>query len=122
MLNLKKLIFVGVLLLSAWSSTAFAHSYGGWRRHGFGRYWVAPAIVAGVITYDALQPRIVQAAPPVVILPSAQQAAPQNLALQNVAPSAPVWYYCQSTESYYPNVQICDEQWKVIPATPPPAR
>ncbi len=119
--KMKKLITVGILLLSAWSSSVFAHGYGGWRRHGFGRYWVAPAIVAGVLTYDVLQPRVVQASPPVVIVPSAPQVAPQSPS-PSAAPSAPVWYYCQSTESYYPSVQTCDEQWKVIPAAPPPAR
>jgi len=30
------------------------------------------------------------------------------------------WYYCTSTNSYYPYVATCNEGWKLVPATAPP--
>lgn len=111
---LKKTFITIIFLMSGLSTSVFAHGYGGWRRHGGGRYWVVPAIVAGAIAYDVLQPRVIQAAPPVVIVPPAQ-----NVQSTSVAP--PAWYYCQSSESYYPSVQTCDEPWKIVPASPPPS-
>jgi hypothetical protein len=38
------------------------------------------------------------------------------------APPPPVvgnWYYCESSQAYYPYVAGCPEGWRVVPATPP---
>ncbi len=29
------------------------------------------------------------------------------------------WYYCESSQSYYPYTASCPEGWKTVPATPP---
>jgi hypothetical protein len=33
-------------------------------------------------------------------------------------PPVGVWYYCDSTMSYYPRVLVCKEGWRVVPAIP----
>ena len=61
-----KKIAVALSLLAV-SATAFAdgyHHHGGGYRGG---YWVAPAIIGGVIGYELGRPRYVYEAPPVVV-------------------------------------------------------
>ena len=36
-------------------------------------------------------------------------------------PAVGLWYYCDSTMSYYPHVLVCKEGWRVVPAIPPTA-
>ena len=36
-------------------------------------------------------------------------------------PAVGVWYYCDSTMSYYPHVLVCKEGWRAVPAIPPTA-
>jgi hypothetical protein len=51
--------------------------------------------------------------PPVIVTqPSAQPVAP---------PPAQFWYFCTSSNSYYPYVSSCPDGWKAVPATPPAA-
>ena len=89
------------------------HSY---HRH-FGD-WILPAVVGGLVVYSVTQPRVVYSEPvyvqraPIVITPP---APPQPLLAQNLPP---VWYYCASSQTYYPYVQSCQEGWRVVPATP----
>jgi len=58
---------------------------------------------------------------PVTILPPTQydpmpvQVAPSNPPSSNIS----VWYYCDSSKSYYPYIDACPEGWKVVPTTPP---
>jgi len=35
-------------------------------------------------------------------------------------PGAPVWYYCDDPQGYYPHVTSCARGWQLVPATPPP--
>jgi hypothetical protein len=52
----------------------------------------------------------------VVVVP---QTAP---VIQSVAPIVPppqYWYFCESTSTYYPYVQSCDREWRMVPITPP---
>lgn len=30
------------------------------------------------------------------------------------------WYFCPSSNAYYPYVKSCRERWEAVPATPPP--
>jgi hypothetical protein len=69
-------------------------------------------------TYYVQQPtgyEVVQApeAPPVAPAPATAQAQPTQ--------AGGVWYYCDSSKTYYPYVQQCAEGWKTVPASPPPA-
>lgn len=52
-------------------------------------------------------------APSTLVIPASPAPVP--------AP-APSWYYCESLKSYYPGVDHCPEQRRVVPATPPPAK
>jgi hypothetical protein len=45
--------------------------------------------------------------------PPAQAAAPAPQS------AGAVWYYCESSKTYYPYVSECKEGWKEVPATPP---
>ena len=54
---------------------------------------------------------IAQTPPP----PAAPAAAPTAAA----APASTVWYYCDSSKSFYPYVAQCAEGWRQVPATPP---
>ncbi len=59
--------------------------------------------------YPAYGPPVYYA-PPVVEPTVVQPAGP--------AP-APVWYYCDNPQGYYPYVQSCSSAWRQVPATPP---
>lgn len=52
--------------------------------------------------------------PPVVTLPppQVQPASPPP------PPQPQVWYFCTSTNSYYPYTPSCPEGWRTVPATP----
>jgi hypothetical protein len=67
---------------------------------GYSTGYDSPAYVdRGIVTvYEEGQPQV--------------QAAP-------VAPSVPVWYYCQSPKGYYPYVPACPSGWQKVAATPP---
>ncbi|MET3107035.1 hypothetical protein AAKU67_001683 [Oxalobacteraceae bacterium GrIS 2.11] len=54
-------------------------------------------------------------APTTVVVPSSPAPVPAPL-------PAPTWYYCDSLKSYYPSVDHCPEQWRLVPATPPPSQ
>lgn len=30
----------------------------------------------------------------------------------------PIWYYCESSRSYYPYTSVCPEGWRAVPAQP----
>jgi hypothetical protein len=107
-------VLIGVLV----SSNVFA---GGGHHHGHQSHrssgnWVFPAVVGGLVVYSITQPRVVYSEPvyvhraPIITAPPPQPFLAQNL--------PPVWYYCQSSQTYYPYVQTCQEAWKIVPASP----
>jgi len=51
--------------------------------------------------------------PPVVV-----QAAPQPQLQVAPQTTAPTWYYCNESKTYYPYVQSCPSGWTAVPATP----
>ena len=112
---------LAISLLSLGSMIASpAEAHGGHRGHYYRtNHWVGPFIAGGVVTYPLTQPRWVYAQPvypsPVYTAPPVLVVPPQPLLAQNLPP---VWYYCASTQTYYPYVQVCAEGWKLVPATP----
>jgi len=50
------------------------------------------------------------AAPPVVVAP------PPQVYIQ---PAAPIWYYCDNPQGYYPYVPQCSNGWRPVTPTPP---
>jgi len=49
--------------------------------------------------------------------------APPATVLVPSSPTPPAnWFYCDSLKNYYPYVDKCPEQWRVVPATPPAAQ
>ena len=114
-----KKVITGLVLSSLLASTgAYAGGYYGYgHRHHHHGHWVAPALIGGLVVYSVMQPRVIHPQPvyvtpaPVVVAPP----PPQPIQAQNLPP---VWYYCQSSQTYYPYVQSCQEGWKTVPATP----
>ena len=104
-------------LLASTSAQAGGHYGFGYRHHHHGGHWIAPALIGGLVVYSVMEPRVVHSQPvyvtpaPVVVAPP----PPQPIQAQNLPP---VWYYCQSSQTYYPYVQSCQEGWKTVPATP----
>lgn len=45
--------------------------------------------------------------------------APPPPAAAARAPSSNVWYFCESSNAYYPYVKECAQGWKSVPAVPP---
>ena len=62
---MKKILLSLVMLAS---TSAFAYGHHGYWRHtpGYGWSWVVPAVVGGVVVYEATRPVVVQQ-PPVVV-------------------------------------------------------
>jgi len=54
--------------------------------------------------------------------PAPQQAPSAPPVSAPTQPAAPVWYYCESSATYYPYVAECKEGWRTVPATPPAGR
>jgi hypothetical protein len=62
--------------------------------------------------------------PPPYYYPPAQIVVEQPQVYVQQAPAPPPapptdWYYCQSAEGYYPQVQSCPEPWVRVPARNP---
>lgn len=96
-----------------WRPAAYGPGWGGgwgpgWRGGYYGPGYGYPYAA----TYYA--PPVVYAAPPVVTYAAPQQ--PMVLASQ---PQAPIWYYCEASDQYFPYVQSCASGWQTRPAMPP---
>ena len=58
-------------------------------------------------------------APPVVVTqPAPTVASPPMVVAPATASQS--WYYCASTQGYYPYTAACPEGWETVPATPSP--
>jgi len=56
-------------------------------------------------------------APTVVTRPAPTYSPPAAVVAPAVASQS--WYYCESSDSYYPYTSTCPEGWQTVPATPP---
>ena len=112
---------VASLLVVLFSTSALAHGgyYGARHYYRSGGDWVAPFIVGGLVTYALTQPRVIYQDPVYVPAPAPVVVAPpvQPVIQQQAAPN--VWYYCPSSQTYYPYVQSCPTGWQTVPAVPP---
>ena len=85
----------------AWPGYWGPRPYWGPRYYGYG--YAAPPI-------------LVPAYPPVVI-----ERAPEVYVERETAPTSPPeqwWYWCRSSQSYYPYVKSCPEGWQKVPPQP----
>ncbi|HEY6242218.1 MAG TPA: DUF6515 family protein [Burkholderiales bacterium] len=53
---------------------------------------------------------------------AAPAPSPQAAALGNAPSAGATWYYCESSNTYYPYVSECKEGWHAVAATPPQVR
>jgi hypothetical protein len=118
-------LLFGALALIPMEAGAYDHWRGGYWGPHFGGAWHhgwfgRPEIVVGFgggywpgapyYGYGALPPPL-YVEPPVTVLevPQAAQPAP--------AP-APSYYYCDNPAGYYPTVQVCNQPFRAVAATP----
>lgn len=104
----------------------FAGGHGGyghgWRRGGgwyWGGGWIDPVLIDGEIAYDLADPYQMYEqlyAQPVPVYSQPVQGNAPNI----VVPSAPSWYFCTASNTYYPYVTSCPSGWKAVSAVPPP--
>ena len=84
-------------------------------------YVEAPGGYAVAAPPAGAEPVAVPAAPPVAP-PPAPPASPAPPAGATAQPAAGMWYYCESSKSYYPYVSECREGWRAVSPTPPGMR
>ncbi len=72
-------------------------------------YWYGPPVIYSAPVYTP-PPVVIQSQPPVYV---ERPAAPVE------TPASAYWYYCRSTQSYYPYVSECAEAWQRVSPTPP---
>ena len=105
---------VSLILIAALALPAHADPGRGPRPHGGGGggdwfgFALFTAITALILTSEMAR-RTDPPQQPVYIEPPAN-AAP--------TPSANTWYYCASSNMYYPYTQACPEGWQAVPAQP----
>ena len=97
---MRKIILATLLTLTVGS--VFAHQHGYWRPHhqGGGWNWVVPAVVGGVVVYEATRPPVyVQPQPPVIV----QQPQPVVVQGQNCSP----WTQIQNPDGSITTTRTC---------------
>ena len=129
-------IFISVLLISiSVTSISTAYAEAGHMGHGNGNHWNGghsnggcfgcglwffDALLATDIILQSTQQPAVVAPSPVFIQPAPQpvyvQPSPVSVSTQ---PQVPTWYFCKSSNGYYPYTQYCPEGWQSISAIPP---
>lgn len=127
----RKILLAGASLLALLTTLpliASAHGYRG-HHHGGVRWGVSIGVPLAIGAATYYGPRYVYPAPvypasvyyppvaPVVVSPAPVtyvEQPPQVAA----APAAGIWYYCGSSQTYYPYVKQCAEGWQQVPATP----
>jgi hypothetical protein len=122
--NMKKLQSLLLLIITVVSvSTASAYAYGYGRFHGG---WGGPRFGVGInlgpypyygpgypgYAYPYYGPTVVPVNPAPIIV---QEQVPTYI---QPAQAANNWYFCQSTNTYYPYVKECAEGWKTVPSQP----
>jgi len=83
--------------------------------------WVgtAPYYYANDVFYEQTDGGYAVVAPPAGYVEQGD-APPAEAAVPPAAPAgSAMWYYCESSKTYYPYVSECKEGWKEVPATPP---
>ena len=123
MKNIKTLIVAILVAASTITiSPAYAdHGRGGhWSGGCFGcGLWIFDALLATDIAIQASQQPVVISPSPVYVQPAPQQVYIQpQLAPAPAQPQVPVWYFCKSTNGYYPYTQYCPEGWQPVSAIP----
>jgi hypothetical protein len=100
---------------------ATGHWYHGFHGGRLSWWWVVGPAIDTALWYSypgPIYPYPDPYAPPTVVVvpaPAQTQMAPPV----NELPPPTVWYYCKSSNQYYPYVANCPEGWKTVPATPP---
>ncbi|PYO07968.1 MAG: hypothetical protein DMD75_19590 [Candidatus Rokuibacteriota bacterium] len=90
-------LVVGFLLITVVPSFAWWHR--GWWGPPY-PYWYGPR-------YFVVAPA------PVVVTPPPVVESPPAFVQQE--PAQGYWYFCPSSQAYYPNVQSCPEAWVKVP-------
>ncbi len=115
---MKHKLAIAVLASVLFSGSAVAGGYyGGHRNYGHHHHdsgrWVAPLIIGGAIGYaisESNRQRVYVAPTPIYVTPP----PPPPVYVEPARSS--YWYYCPTSEAYYPYVGSCAAPWvRVIP-------
>lgn len=123
---MRKMIVAFVTAFALAASPAYAdrgrHRGGHHGHHGDNSAWVGLAVIGAIagLAFMAEQNRPRPAAPYYAEPPYPPQPAyVEPPAYAAPAPAAPgTWYYCRSSDMYYPYTQACPEGWQAVPASP----
>ena len=94
---MKKLIIASIIGLTAFGAQAHG-GHGYWRPHSNGWGWVAPAVVGGVIVYEATRPPVYVQPQPVIV-----QQPPVVVQGQNCSP----WTQIQNPDGSITTTRTC---------------
>ena len=106
-LVMSTLLAVSLLVTPVTADAHYRHGccWGGWGLGvglGVGALWAYPYAYGPYPYYATVPETIVVQQPPAVMAPAAQS-----------------YYYCQTSNAYYPYVQTCSTPWQAVSAIPP---
>lgn len=134
-MNNTKTLIAALLIAVSSASISSAYAEVGHMGHGNGSHWngghwsggcfgcglwLFDALLATDIAIQSAQQPVMVAPPPAYVQPVPQPTYVQPMpAPMPAQPPVPTWYFCKSTNGYYPYTQYCPEGWQPISATPP---
>lgn len=112
---------VVISLLGLAVPQAQAHGGGGWRggyhhaHGGGGGYWVAPALIGGMVLGAALaRPAYAYPVTPAPVYPVTPTFAPAVVPYGTPMQTPPVGYFCPTAGQFYPYVATCNVPWQLL--------
>jgi len=102
-----------------------------WHNGRYGWWWVVgsiwyfyerPVYPYPLVVSEFAYPEVVVAPPPPAVPPPPPVQAAPPAAAQSSGATTDVYYYCKKPKGYYPYVQKCTVDWKLVPTTPPSGR
>lgn len=85
----------------------------------FGALVAAPILSSAYYPYYYYPPYAYAPSPYYGYAPTYAYAPPVYASPAPAAAAKQVWYYCASSNAYYPYTRACPEGWQSVPTTPP---
>lgn len=114
-------VLLAISMLGLVATQAQAHGGGGWRggshhhHRGGGAYWVAPALIGGVMLGAAWsRPAYAYPVTPAPVYPVTPTFAPVVVPYGTPMQPQPVGYFCPTAGQFYPYVATCNVPWQLL--------